>query len=84
MNTTHEQDETTRKNQQAALVAFVGNKTEIDNLLAEIAAASADHFGVSPDEVHWGHVGDLTSFIHHLRRVTDVIYKRGEHAEVAS
>ncbi len=84
MNTAHERAETGRKNQQAALSAFVGNKAEIDKLLAEIAVASADHFGVSSDEVHWGHVGDLASFIHHLRRVTDVIYKRGEHAETAS
>ena len=84
MNTALERAETARKNQQAALAAFAVHKTEIDKLLAEIAAASADHFGVAPDEVHWGHVGDLASYVHRLRQVADAIYRRGEHAESRS
>jgi hypothetical protein len=42
-----------------ALSAFVERKAKIDALLSSLSALSDDHFGVMPDEVHWGHVGSL-------------------------
>ena len=42
---------------EKALAAFTAAKAEIDRLLSDLAALSADHFHASPDEVHWGHVG---------------------------
>jgi hypothetical protein len=50
---------TSTTNEQA-LAAFIAAKTEIDRLLADLAALSADHFHTSPDVVHWGHVGTAT------------------------
>lgn len=42
-----------------AVSAFISKKAEFDALLEKLAALSADHFGVSPDDVHWGHVGTV-------------------------
>lgn len=47
------------KTNDAALASFVRGKAEIDDLLARIQAASADHFGTAPDAVTWDHAGSL-------------------------
>ena len=64
-----------------ALAAFIARKAEIDTMLERIAALSADHFDVSPDDVHWGHVGTLAHYAELLKRITDSAFKEGEHAE---
>jgi len=51
-----------------AVSAFVNSKAEFDGLLERLAALSADHFGVSPDDVHWGHVGNVADAGLLLRR----------------
>lgn len=50
------------KTNDTALEAFIAAKTEIDAVLARLASRSADHFGHSPDEVNWGHVGTLAHY----------------------
>lgn len=64
-----------------ALAAFMARKAEIDAMLERIAALSADHFDVSPDDVHWGHVGTLAHYAELLKRITDSAFKEGEHAD---
>ena len=64
-----------------ALAAFIARKAEIDKMLERIAALSGDHFDVSPDDVHWGHVGTLAHYAELLKRITDSAFKEGEHAE---
>jgi hypothetical protein len=64
-----------------ALDAFIAAKAEIDAMLARIAALSDEHFNASPDEIHWGHVGDLRRTASQLRQITDAWFKEGEHAE---
>jgi hypothetical protein len=58
-----------------ALAAFVSKKAEIDAMLSRLQSLSADHFGYSPDEVTWAHVGTLEHYADLLKRVTE-----GEHA----
>ena len=70
-----------RQSQAAALAAFIGKKAEIDTMLARLQALSADHFNTHPDEVHWGHVGNLDYYAELLKRITDSAFKEGEHAE---
>jgi len=41
-----------RKTNDAALDAFITAKTDIDAMLARLAAHSADHFDCSPDDLH--------------------------------
>jgi hypothetical protein len=69
-----------RPDKSKALDAFIAKKIEIDEMLERLAAFSADHFNVHPDEVHWGHVGTLQSYADLLRRISDAAFKEGEHA----
>ena len=48
-----------RSDNSEALAAFLAHKAEIDGILERLAAFSAEHFNVHPDEVNWGHVGRL-------------------------
>ncbi len=65
---------------QTALDAFIARKAEIDKMLARIQGLSDDHFNVHPDEIHWGHVGDLGYYAEHLREITNAAFHEGEHA----
>jgi hypothetical protein len=69
----------TRLSEQA-LAAFVAKKAEIDATLTRLQALSDDHFGYSPDEVTWGHVGTLGYYAELLKRTTDMAFNEGEHA----
>jgi hypothetical protein len=40
-----------------ALDAFIARKAEIDTMLDRLKALSDEHFGYSPDDINWGHVG---------------------------
>lgn len=67
------------KTNDAALDAFMLAKTEIETMLARLAACSADHFGYRPDDVNWGHVGTLDHYRARLREITDMAFREGEH-----
>ena len=69
------------RNQEAAVDAFMAKKAEIDEMLARLQTISDDHFGASPDEIHWGHVGSLDHHAALLKRITDAAFKEGEHAD---
>jgi hypothetical protein len=69
----------TRSSEQA-LAAFVSKKAEIDTMLARLQALSDEHFGYTPDEVTWSHVGTLEHYAELLKRVTASAYKEGEYA----
>ncbi len=69
------------KTNDAALDAFIAAKIEIDAMLARLMVHSADHFGYSPDEVNWGHVGTLDHYRARLREITDMAFREGEHVE---
>lgn len=66
---------------QKALTAFMSRKAEIDSQIARLQALSAEHFNVIPDDVHWGHVGDLSRYAELLRQITDAAFKEGEYAK---
>jgi hypothetical protein len=61
--------------------AFIAKKAAIDTMLARLQALSDNHFDCHPDEVHWGHVGNLDHYAELLKRITDSAFKEGEHAE---
>jgi hypothetical protein len=52
-----------------ALEAFITAKVEIDRLLANLTALSADHFNASPDEINWGHVGSAAHIRDRLQEI---------------
>lgn len=72
--------ENARRNQEAALNAYVGEKAEIDEMLARLQALSDDHFNCHPDEINWSHVGTLEHCASLLKRITDSAFAEGEHA----
>jgi hypothetical protein len=61
-----------------ALTAFVTRKAEIDAMLERLATFSDDHFGVAPEDVHWGHVANLSHVIERLRQASDFLFQEGE------
>jgi hypothetical protein len=70
----------TRSNDKA-LAAFMTRKAEIDTMLARLQGLSDEHFEASPDEVHWGYVGDLADILKNLREICDRAFQEGEYAE---
>jgi hypothetical protein len=70
-----------RNTNDAVLDAFIATKIEIDAMLGRLMAHSADHFGYSPEEVNWGHVGTLDHYRARLREITDMAFREGEHWE---
>ena len=73
--------EKARRNQEAALAAFIGKKAEIDAMLARLQRLSDDHFDAHPDEINWGHVGTLEHYASLLKRITDSAFGEGEFAD---
>jgi hypothetical protein len=68
------------RSNEVALAAFVSRKAEIDTMLARLRVLSEDHFGYSPDEVTWAHVGTLEHYADLLKRITDMTLNKGKHA----
>lgn len=68
------------KTNDPALDGFIAAKNEIDVMLARLVAHSADHFGSSPEDVNWGHVGTLDHYRACLREISDMAFREGEHA----
>ena len=68
------------RSSQDALAAFVQKKAEIDAMLTRLQALSDDHFGYGPDEITWSHAEGLALYAEQLKRITDMAFKEGEHA----
>jgi hypothetical protein len=71
----------TTANKRQPIDAFIARKAEIDEMLARLTELSDDHFNCTPDEVNWGDVGTLEHYAELLKRITDAVFKEGEHAE---
>ena len=65
-----------KKTPEKALDHFVVAVAEIHTLLEAIGEANDEHYGHTPDEIHWGHVGDAKRTLSGLKEILDVI--RGE------
>jgi hypothetical protein len=64
-----------------ARATFLSAKAEIDTRLERLKGLSDDHFHANPDEIHWGHVGDLQRYANLLREMTDIAFSEGECAD---
>jgi hypothetical protein len=67
----------TERTNDKALAAFVAAKSEIDRLLAELAALSAEHFNANPDQITWGHVGTANHIRERLQEIASFANGRG-------
>ena len=70
----------TRSNDKA-LAAFMARNAEIDTKLARLQTLSDEHFSANPDEIHWGHAGDLAGMAKNLREICDRAFQEGEYVE---
>ena len=70
----------TAANNTKAIEAFMARQMEVDAMLDRLQALSGDHFGYSPDDISWGHVGTLAHYAELLKRITDCAFNQGEHA----
>lgn len=55
-------------NNDRALEAFMGHCLEIEFLLKALAE---NHYGASPEEVNWGHVGDAARLAAKLKEALE-------------
>jgi len=69
------------RNNDTALAAFMAHKVEIDSMLSRLQTLSDEHSNAHPDEIHWGHVGDLADMSAKLGEIADRAFGEGEHAE---
>jgi hypothetical protein len=69
------------RSSEQALAALVSKKAEIDAMLTRLQALSDDHFGYSPDEITWSHAEGLAHYAELLKRITDMAFNEGDHAE---
>ena len=71
------------RSKETAIDAFIRHKAEIDRALERLAALSADHFNVSPEDVDWGQAGTVAPYAEGLKRITDQAFSEGEFAQSA-
>lgn len=67
------------RNNDRAVAAFIARKAEIDDMLARLQTLSDEHFHTNPDDIHWGHVGDLADMATKLGEITDRAFDEGEY-----
>ena len=58
---------------EKALDEFIARVGKIDAALETIKVANNDHYDLSPDEVHWGHVGDVGRVLERLEDIIAII-----------
>lgn len=69
---------TNKKHQ--AIDAYIARVAQIDAMLKRLQGACDDHFFNHPDDIHWGHVGNVAGIEEALKHISDSVFKEGEHA----
>jgi len=67
----------------AALDAFMKANVEILDLLHDLTEIADEHFDLTPDEITWANVGDVTETRNALQAISDRIKGEGEYAAAA-
>lgn len=55
--------------------AYIAHLARIQQQLAQLQTLVDDHFNVDPDDVHWGHVGDLQRIENALDEILESVAK---------
>jgi len=67
-----EEAETMTATNDKAIAAFIERKMQIDAAIAKLMEASENHFDASPEEINWGHVGDLGRILNCLNEALEI------------
>ena len=54
---------------------YIAKAADIQNKIAQLQQQAGEHFGHNPDDVHWGHVGDLERVQELLNQILNVTAK---------
>ena len=65
-------------NNDKALDAFLAKKAEIDAQLKRLQDLSNEMFEAHPDDINYGHVGNLSFMTEKLTEITDFMFDEGE------
>jgi len=76
--TTHQEQTMKTIDNSQALETFVELAALIKSRLERLQGAAENHFDLAPEEVHWGHVGDLTRYAEALKDITDSVFNEGD------
>ena len=68
------------KKHTSPIDTYLAKVAHIDAMLKRLQAACDDHFFNSPDDITWGHVGDVSGIEEKLKILSDMVFKEGEHA----
>lgn len=63
-----------------AIEAFLAAKAQLDNALAQLMAASEDHFDTNPDAVNWADAAQMQRVANEIENIRDMALKQGEYA----
>ena len=67
-----------------ALDAYMENQAAALALVERIQAAIANHdTAPAPEEIHWGHVGDMVETRKQLQAISDRLFTEGEYGPEA-
>lgn len=69
-----------KSQKQDPVNAYIAKSANVQAMLKRLSDAAADHFDTNPDEIHWGHVGDVSHIEEKLKTLCDIVFKEGEHA----
>jgi hypothetical protein len=73
------------KNTRTALNAYMEAHTDALALIGRIAAAIENHdISPDPEDIHWGHVGDMVETRRMLQAISDRLFNEGEYAPEAN
>jgi len=65
---------------QTPLDAYMQKHAHIAEMIKRLQDASDDHFFNNPDDIGWGHVGDLSATEAALQELNDRVFREGEYA----
>ncbi len=54
---------------------YIAKAADIQNKIAQLQQQASEHFGHNPDDIHWGHVGDLERVQEFLNQILNITAK---------
>ena len=63
----------TNDTNRTAIAAYLAAHAAAAELLEDIAEALDEHHGVAPEQINWGHVGDVNEVVSQLAAIKNFI-----------
>jgi hypothetical protein len=73
MKSTATEEPTMAATNDTALAAYLAAQAAAAELLLDITEALDEHHGVAPEQINWGHVGDVNAVVEQLTAIKNFI-----------